>query len=115
MSQRMTQRISAKISKLLGRAPSVLRPLEGTSSLIAHDERHRCSLSHAKISNFEAILLQNPIFQKIPRIMQQIVSECVKHIQSFSKLNFYVSKHIIDVRNATLVDMSKFEKSHFLA
>ena len=65
MSQSMTQTMSVKILKLLGRAPSVLRSLEGTSSLITHDNRHCCGPSHAKISIFETILLQNPFFQKI--------------------------------------------------
>ena len=47
--------------------------------------------------------------------MHKSISECVKHIYNLSNLNFYVPKHIIDVRNTTLVDMAKLKKSNFLA
>ena len=47
--------------------------------------------------------------------MHECVCECLKHIYNFSNLNFYASKHIIDVRNVTLVDIAKIQKSHFLA
>ena len=113
MSQSMTHRLSVYICKLLGRSPIVLRSLEGTWSLIALDNRHCCSPLHVKISIFEAILVQNLFFQKLFGEMHESVLECVKHIYKSSNLNFYVSKHIIDVRNGALVDTVKFKKSHF--
>ena len=111
----MTHRISVKISKLLQRAPSVLRSLEGASTQTAHGNRRRCSPLYVKTSIFEAILLKNSFFQKILTKEHECVSECLEHIYARSNLNFYVSKHIIDVRDAISVDTAKFEKSIFLA
>ena len=93
----------------------MLRSLENASTHTAHGNRRRCSPLHVKTSIFEAILVENSFFQKIITKVHECVSECLEHIYTRSKLNFYVSKHNIDVRDVILVDTAKFEKSIFLA